>query len=78
MHNKEKILIFICSAAGVEYFSFLIKKQLIDVTVLSLHGKMKEKRKNVVRIFLPSIIYILIQFNMLTNIFTLLFDEEVS
>lgn len=51
MHNKEKILIFICSAAGVEYFSFLIKKQLIDVTVLSLHGKMKEKRKNVMKKF---------------------------
>lgn len=41
--RKKKILVFFATCACVDYFSFVMKKVLKDVSVTSMHGKMKEK-----------------------------------
>lgn len=58
-HRDKKLLVFFATCAGVTYFSDIVKRyidiinmyiyiscfRLVDIPVLSLHGKMREKRQ---------------------------------
>ncbi|KAK3101528.1 hypothetical protein FSP39_004227 [Pinctada imbricata] len=46
-HKKEKVMMFISTCAGVEYFSKLLQLLLKNTQVLCIHGKMKQKRSKI-------------------------------
>ena len=43
-HLGAKVILFIATCVGVDYFSRILAEELKDVRILSLHGKMKERR----------------------------------
>ncbi|XP_078729700.1 ATP-dependent RNA helicase DDX55 [Lampetra fluviatilis] len=54
--KQEKHLVFFSTCAGVEYFGKALQTLLHGVTVMSIHGKMKDKRNKIFATFrsLPS------------------------
>lgn len=51
MKRMMKVIIFLPTCACVEYWSEILSKVLANRKILSIHGKMKSKRKNVVESF---------------------------
>lgn len=68
-HGKSsKILVFLCSAAGVEYFALILASVLgIDqdakMKILALHGKKKSKRLKIVSVILVFVLIVKIKFS---------------
>lgn len=56
IRNKrmQKVIVFLPTCASVEYWSDILPKLLPERKVLSIHGKMKGQRKNVVQLFKTS------------------------
>ncbi|XP_076115777.1 ATP-dependent RNA helicase DDX55-like [Mytilus galloprovincialis] len=50
-HRKEKVMVFFSTCAGVEYFSKCLQAILKNHQVLSIHGKLKQKRNKIMEKF---------------------------
>ncbi|XP_064603082.1 ATP-dependent RNA helicase DDX55-like [Liolophura sinensis] len=46
-HQTEKLMMFFSTCAAVDYFSQAIRSILKNIQVLSIHGKMKQKRNKI-------------------------------
>eukprot|EP00058_Branchiostoma_floridae_P020139 XP_002605629.1 hypothetical protein BRAFLDRAFT_283402 [Branchiostoma floridae] len=46
-HGNEKHMVFFSTCAGVDYFSSALRELLKNTRVMSIHGKMKQKRNKI-------------------------------
>jgi len=53
-HIHSKVLLFMSNSASVEYFSNVLKKFLPERSISCIHGKMKSKRKKILKEFSDS------------------------
>nr|XP_037291845.1 ATP-dependent RNA helicase DDX55-like isoform X2 [Rhipicephalus microplus] len=51
-HSEEKHMVFFSTCACVEYFSAILVQLLKNMTIISIHGKMKRKRQKIFNRFM--------------------------